>query len=822
METKEFVDEIQATRDAPMGEALPKINRRQSVFADYIEKRRARGNPKWEAILFFGFLAMGYLFGKTTVLFGAIPLGLALLCAANDRLPEMGIGMTLGLLRIGSAGVVYGVAAILLLGVRALISRPTKREGFIPRSKGWFREAPQLRIATGALAGTGLFLYQMVAGGITTETLLFGLTMMLLVPLSTALLYLCLEEEVTIEEMLGKASLPKASLKDKLLWSVGILFLLGALTFSMRGIDAFGMSLALSLSAAVALFAGKRFGGIWGMVTGLVCSATVLPVYAPAFGLLGLVSGVLWPLGGFFALGLGVASGAVWSSFVGGLTGFLTVFPEIAMVSTVMLPLLRHVKKEEVEEAEPVKTPKAAKTQPLYFVQTTDTSRTTEGKMLSLSSALASLAKLYEAFKDASTRPKKEAALASARGLCEKRCLGCAHHEGCWGSEGSPEEGHLVTYLALTVEGLYQGQAPDSFPLPEAIKAACPVPMAVLEDVRSAVGHELSRVEAQQNAELPAIDYDIAAAMVRDVIREERVEQRESPKLHEMLKGVLREVGISAKRISAKGQRAKHITVGGIHRKPNEKTLEALHKALCATFGGKFSPCQVEEEADGFTVTAHSVKQFTTDTAVVMRAAAPDQISGDTVRFFEKGEGQFCAILSDGMGCGEAASALSALCANFLERLMEVGCHRSTAVKLLNQTIRQSCDMGGTTLDLAEIDLLYGDAVFLKAGAAASYVKRGTQLFRIRSKTIPLGLLKSPDTEKTRFRLEAGDVVVLLSDGISQMPEESPALCTLLSADWGEQSLQESAGRILSAAMQEGERADDMTVALIKISDIAS
>ena len=65
-------------------------------------------------------------------------------------------------------------------------------------------------------------------------------------------------------------------------------------------------------------------------------------------------------------------------------------------------------------------------------------------------------------------------------------------------------------------------------------------------------------------------------------------------------------------------------------------------------------------------------------------------------------------------------------------------------------------------------------------------------------------------------------MVILLSDGISQMPEESPALCALLSADWGEQSLQESAGRILSAAISEGERADDMTVALIKISDIAS
>jgi len=161
---------------------------------------------------------------------------------------------------------------------------------------------------------------------------------------------------------------------------------------------------------------------------------------------------------------------------------------------------------------------------------------------------------------------------------------------------------------------------------------------------------------------------------------------------------------------------------------------------------------------------------------------------------------------------------VSGLCASFLQKLMEAGCHRTTAVKLLNQTIRSASDVGSTTLDLAEIDLLHGDVTFLKAGASASYVKRGTQLFRIRSKTIPLGLMSTPDTEKTRFHLEAGDVVVLLSDGISQMPEDSPALCALLAADWGEQSLQESAGHILSAALSSGERADDMTVVLVRVS----
>ena len=44
-------------------------------------------------------------------------------------------------------------------------------------------------------------------------------------------------------------------------------------------------------------------------------------------------------------------------------------------------------------------------------------------------------------------------------------------------------------------------------------------------------------------------------------------------------------------------------------------------------------------------------------------------------------------------------------------------------------------------LDLLSLDLYEGRAGFLKSGAAASFVYRDGALFRIRSRTIPLGLL---------------------------------------------------------------------------------
>ena len=211
------------------------------------------------------------------------------------------------------------------------------------------------------------------------------------------------------------------------------------------------------------------------------------------------------------------------------------------------------------------------------------------------------------------------------------------------------------------------------------------------------------------------------------------------------------------------------------------------------------------------------MRKFSADTAVVMRSAKAGEISGDMVRFFDGADDTFCALLSDGMGTGKSAAAVAGLCGGFLEKLLEAGCSKTTAIKIINHLMRQGCSGSGSTMDLAEIDLIHGDAVFLKAGAAPSYIKRGKQIFRIRSKTIPLGLLATPDTEKTKFRLEEGDVLIMTSDGVCQVPEDAPWLTTMLAADWGEASLQDVAAKILSAAMETSGRADDMTVALVKI-----
>ena len=57
----------------------------------------------------------------------------------------------------------------------------------------------------------------------------------------------------------------------------------------------------------------------------------------------------------------------------------------------------------------------------------------------------------------------------------------------------------------------------------------------------------------------------------------------------------------------------------------------------------------------------------------------PPPVCGDHIAVFRNEQACFYALISDGMGSGEAASAASELCAAFLERMLSAGNIRADA-----------------------------------------------------------------------------------------------------------------------------------------------
>ena len=71
----------------------------------------------------------------------------------------------------------------------------------------------------------------------------------------------------------------------------------------------------------------------------------------------------------------------------------------------------------------------------------------------------------------------------------------------------------------------------------------------------------------------------------------------------------------------------------------------------------------------------------------------------------------------------------------------------------------------GATLDLLTVDLYTGRAGLFKAGAAPSFLVRGGVPRMLDGASLPMGVLDSLVGRSTTFALDAGDWVVLVSDG---------------------------------------------------------
>ena len=170
------------------------------------------------------------------------------------------------------------------------------------------------------------------------------------------------------------------------------------------------------------------------------------------------------------------------------------------------------------------------------------------------------------------------------------------------------------------------------------------------------------------------------------------------------------------------------------------------------------------------------------------------------------------------MGSGEVAKDTSTFVCEFMKSALSAGADKQTLMHILNHTIKAQREECSATVDLFEIDMLTGEAIFMKSGAAPSYVKRDSSIFRIRSQTAPIGLMKTIDCEKTKVEIKPGDHIIMLSDGVAESSEDAPWLLLLLGGQ-ADKNLQSYADWILSEAIKNNGPRDDMSVAVIRIDE---
>jgi stage II sporulation protein E len=187
-----------------------------------------------------------------------------------------------------------------------------------------------------------------------------------------------------------------------------------------------------------------------------------------------------------------------------------------------------------------------------------------------------------------------------------------------------------------------------------------------------------------------------------------------------------------------------------------------------------------------------------------------EAVSGDYGTWFKTADG-----LSDGMGSGREAGESAAKLVCLLERFLRAGIDPASALSTINSTLvmrgAEGCE-ALVTVDLCVCSLKTGQTRFFKNGASPSYIKRGSGISRVVGQGWPIGigLTPGPGSGVTSVKLEAGDMVVLTSDGV----------CGTGDDEWLERFLEgseglrpkELAGRILEQAVLQSGRGDDMMV----------
>ena len=164
---------------------------------------------------------------------------------------------------------------------------------------------------------------------------------------------------------------------------------------------------------------------------------------------------------------------------------------------------------------------------------------------------------------------------------------------------------------------------------------------------------------------------------------------------------------------------------------------------------------------------------FTLELGVAQKARDDDEICGDYYSFIEVRDNLHALVLSDGMGHGQRAHMESKAAVKLVERMLEAGFEKEMVIRVANSLLQlRSQEEVFATADLALINLGQGELESVKIGAAESYWKRGGEIEKVGSSTLPMGILSALEVESYSKKVQVGDLYVMVSDGIGEDRED--------------------------------------------------
>ena len=194
------------------------------------------------------------------------------------------------------------------------------------------------------------------------------------------------------------------------------------------------------------------------------------------------------------------------------------------------------------------------------------------------------------------------------------------------------------------------------------------------------------------------------------------------------------------------------------------------------------------------------------------------EISGDTHSVIRISSDKFLLALSDGMGSGKNAENISSASLSLIESFYKAGLNSNLILSTVNKLLAINTEDSFTALDVSVIDLNDATADFIKYGSPYGFIVSDNGVKIIEGNSLPLGIIDELKPSVASASLEDGDVIVLVTDGISDAFGSSGDIIDYLRSVPAKNP-QTLADGLLSKAVQlsNGERKDDMTVLAVRI-----
>lgn len=749
-------------------------------------------------------LLFSFLLGRTPFPGGTYPLALALVCAPVRRVGLSAFGVLAGALQ-GGGGVPMGIGTLLAMLLRILACQLTESG-----EKG--RPGFSLREGLSGLFGFDEPLTARCAGA-AVSAFCCGLVRIALTGYSPALLGSMIFSMVIspAAAWLYAGALDTPGVRSPR-FEAGTAALLFSAAWVASGISFFGISVGYIFSFFVTLCVALQGGVLRGALTGLLCGLAQGVESAPILGLAGFSAGLLSASFPLAAPALAAGICLVGQFCFSGIWGAVGLVPETALSCLALHPLILFHRLPKLTLFAESGAPGRTRTKAAL----TSLARTEENERLeSLSHSFGEISGVLYNLSDRLRRPGVTEWRRLCDTACDRMCPHCAGQAECWG----PRLADTLDLVNKMVAQLnHCGRVTPSALSPEAIRRC-----THLEEMAEEINHlSAERIESavkSNKTEIFALDYEVVSKLLEQELNRNNTVWQEDQEMSRAVQDGIRGCDFPFSDIGVYGGRRHTVLVDGVGGSATGDGAEALRRKLEEICACRFRPAEFHLEGGDVLLSLKQSRSFAVEYARAGLGRENEDGNGDSLTAFENREDFFYALISDGMGSGSEAQLTSRLCTLFTQQMLSGGNSKALTLEMLHAIVREKGLECSSTMDLFELDLLTGAASFIKSGAAPSFVRRDGNLFRIQSKTMPLGLMRSLDAEETTFDTQPGDVVILLSDGIAQNFEEGIWLLELLTNGWDD-DLDAMASRIVEHARLNTPRSDDATVCLIRIRDI--